>query len=177
MSIRWTIAAIGLILAIPLARAAPVVVVKPYNSQLGSPEAKECAFLGDAMYVDVKDGKKLLLRYDFCSAYGEASARLVTDSLQRMYLLLEYGRGHGTSVTTKYLAVYRLENRDVTELLRLPIDWWVSASGKFTYEYTALPDRSGGIQIDLYGTVSGRKSDCCVPPERNLVVRIDPRGQ
>ncbi len=174
MVTKTTIAALCLLPAIPHASAAPKVVVKVRSLQVDSPETRECGFVGDAMRVEITDGGDLILGYNFCSAYGRAAARLATDSQRRTYLLLEHSEGHGTHATTKYLTVSRLEDHEISELVRLPINWAVGPSANFTYDYSVHADQSGGIQITLHGTVSGRNSDCCVPPETSMVLRIGP---
>ena len=122
------------------------------------------------MKIEVRDGAKVLGQLDFCSSYGKADAKIVTDSRERAYLALEYGDGHGPNAVTTYLSVYDVGS-DLIELIRIPTSWPVGPTQRFyySYEFKAEP---AGLQIELIGAdVAG--AECCVPEDKIRTIELD----
>jgi len=58
--------------------------------------------------VEVLEGATKLSELTFCSAYGGASAKVITDRTGVSFLLLRLGEGHGTNARAEYLRIYRI---------------------------------------------------------------------
>jgi hypothetical protein len=101
----------------PRASAAPQVSVAPTFPSKGyySPQFKDCdGETEDALTLTVSDHGKQLASEGFCSSYGRASAKLVTDKSGTTFILLEYskGRGNGQAVSN-YLDIDQLQQREL----------------------------------------------------------------
>ncbi len=127
-------------------------------------------FTDDALTLTVSEYGKEMGRSWFCSSYGRAKTRVVTDKRGVSYVLLEYAEGRGTNAVTYYLGIDRAE-ADLMEILRVPLSWATGPTATFSYSYVTEPLPSGGIRIQLKGQ-SDSGAECCVPRKRNLTVDV-----
>ena len=129
----------------------------------------------DAMTLSVVDGGKVLAQKEFCSSYGEAKAKTFITRDGKIFVLLERGEGRGTNAVTNYLEIDRVHNKEFDEVARIPIEWGIAPQARFQYRYLAREDSLGGLEINLKGRKFGKDDDdCCIPPEPNKTIRIDP---
>lgn len=138
-----------------------------------------CDHWGDANALTVNDGAGAPVIFEFCSSYGIGDAAHMMDARGRHYVVLEHATGRGTNAVTRYLTVFRFDNRELTEAFRMPIENPIGLQSRFKYSYILRKARRGGIDIVLRGAPMGRAAEgledavCCVPPDRTRVVRID----
>jgi hypothetical protein len=124
----------------------------------------------DALTLTVSEYGKEVGESWFCSSYGRAKTRFVTDERGVSYVLLEYSVGRGTNAVIDYLGIHRAE-ADLMEILRVPLSWATGPNAWFSYSYVTEPLPSGGIRIQLKGQ-SDSGAECCVPRRRNLTVDV-----
>ncbi|MBU6449211.1 MAG: hypothetical protein KGQ26_06240 [Rhodospirillales bacterium] len=154
------------------AKAAPLLSITPALPETTwALPAKVCGgFVADQLNLVVSDRGKILAQNTFCSSYGSAKARLITDHAHHHFVLLEYKAGRGANATTTYLALDRLDP-ELTEVLRVPLSWGTGPTARFTYHYTVGLPAPGGVDLILKGQEDGRP-DCCVPRASNLTIHV-----
>ena len=132
-----------------------------------------CEFRGDMVVLAGTEWADQPIALVFCSSYGIARARGVSDRNGRRYVALEYREGHGTGFAeTPYLGIYRLERQGLNELFRLELAWPTGMTQAFEYSYKFGPVDGGGVALQLDGNAD-EKSECCVPSEKSRLLVID----
>jgi hypothetical protein len=154
------------------ADCAPVVIVQnvPYTLGEVSNDPSICPRPDDSMTLSVTDEDKELTTYSFCSSYGKATAKIVTDIRGRSYVFLEYAEGHGTNATEDYLAVYGLAE-DFNEYFRTPISAGVWPDTRWWYDYEIERPNDGGLRIEF--TLDFEGEGVGLPNEKSRVISID----
>jgi hypothetical protein len=161
----------------PWASAAPQASIKPTlpESAWASHSTACDGFAMDELTLSVSEHNQHVANKVFCAAYGRAKANVITDKVGQTFILLEYGKGHGSHATTFYLELDRL-HPDLLEVLRVPLSWPINPSQMFTYSYVTELPSSGGIRFHLKGRVEGKPfpglPTCCVPHARNLTIDV-----
>jgi hypothetical protein len=160
----------------PLASAAPEVsIVSTFPSEgYYSPQFKECeGETEDALTLTVSDHGKRIASKNFCSSYGKATARVVTEKFGEGVIVLNFSEGRGSNAWTDYLELDQLP--DLTEILRIPLSWATSGTGRFTYSYVIELPPSGNIRIHLSGQNQQAPDPgpiCCIPEARSLTIDV-----
>jgi hypothetical protein len=127
------------------------------------------------MTLTIQEGERPLFTHDYCSAYGQGDADLITDARGQHFVLLKHSEGHGTRATGSYLTVYGFSGASLHErqrfLTRIPAGF--EANWILAYEVTAPSD--GGLLIRGHWTVDGKLREGEVqPPTEPVVARIGP---
>jgi hypothetical protein len=160
----------------PGARAEPQVSIAPVLpvSAYSTPVQACDGFAEDELRLIVSVQGAQVVKRDFCSSYGHASARAVTDKAGQIFILLEYGEGRGTNAVTNYLELLRL-HPDFLEVLRVPLAWGTGPTQRFAYSYSLEFPAAGGMRIHLKGQMQGTPDpgfECCVPPADHLTIDV-----
>lgn len=140
------LAADGIGLASPL-NARPARGHQPLRAQLTYvPGSRPDCQDGDGMVLTLDRGRRRVMSRNFCAALASGSARVVTDSRGRDYVLVEHAEGHGTHATSSYLSVYffdgRLHDRGCA-LINQP--WGFYTNSVFRYRVVTPP--RGGLRL------------------------------
>jgi hypothetical protein len=168
MTHKVSLIAIALCLATLSARAAPVVEVVPTIDGLSGP----CGFGDEEVTLVVSENDRQITKLDYCSSYGNSSARVVSDRLGRNYIAVEYGEGRGTLAVTTHLLIYYLDGTYLHEIARMPISWTTGFNGNWTFEYSFDQLSAGGLQVTFRRVGNGEGDECCTLPERTLVLTV-----
>jgi hypothetical protein len=163
----------------PRASAAPQVTISPRFLSEGyySPQFKDCdGETEDALTLTVSDHGKPVVSKNFCSSYGRASARVIVNKFGETIIVLKFSEGRGSNAWTDFLELDQLQQPRLLEVLRVPLSWATSGTGRFTYNYVVELTDSGGIRIHLNGQNERSSQDntglCCMPQQSDLTIDV-----
>ena len=150
-----------------------VVIDVPFEAGPGQP----CEFLGDFQRVEVREGATKIADLWFCSAYGRATAKVVTDAAGVSYLFLRLGEGHGTLARSEYLRIYRVAPVLDEYILQTPLSGQSNFHDRWQYSYAVSPLPDHGLRISLTllpGTKDGSKRDKATynPTDKTRVIDV-----
>ena len=160
--------AVALCLTAPNAFGAPTATLVNGHGNLKGPPL--CKFEDDSMTLVVSDAGTEVTKHYFCSSYGKALARMVTDSRGQTYVLLRYGEGRGTNATEEYLAVFGL-TKDLVEYVRTPVSAGAGPTSRWTYDYRIEKPTVGGVRLVLTLRVEG-EDVWFAPKEKTRVIEL-----
>ena len=133
-------------------------------------EEPTCDMGGDSMLLTVRKADGSILKYAFCSAYGESKAEVVSDKIGNNYVLLTFLSGHGTHASSKYLTIYKISGRLLrrqTILLSKPSD----LTGDWVYKYEVGLRDAGGLRLKMRLHHEGSDAPEVPAPAKYKVVR------
>ena len=126
----------------------------------------------------VLDGRRPIATHDYCSAYTQGGAHLVSDARGQRFVLRTHSEGHGTRATNSYLTVYRLGNGSLHELRRLLIEVPIGFAANRVLDYDVSTPPPGGLVIRGEWNVDGKlREGERRPPNESVTVRIDPEAE
>ena len=135
---------------------------------LSDHKLRDCLFT-DTLQLSVFDGSRRVLRHVYCSAYGGGSARIVTDTRGKHYILLKHSQDRGTHATSGYLTIYTLaDGLDVRA--RLLISDPVGMDARSVYAYRVNTPQGGGMIVSGTWTLDRELRDGERAPERSRTV-------
>jgi hypothetical protein len=164
--------------SITAACASPTAIITQRRPNAEAYTPSDCDVTDDEMRVVIKDEAKKLVQYDFCSSYGEASAKLIADTRGREYLLLRYGEGRGTNARSEFLSVFLVQPGipDLFEYMRTPVSAGASPLAYWDYDYKVLTPKEGGLRLEFHLTIDRNgespKEEIYAPSEKYRTIVI-----
>ena len=128
-----------------------------------------CYFRGDTMRLKIIRGTKEVFVDEYCSAYGNGSARLITDTRGRNYVLLTYLEGHGSHASTTYLRVDELIGNALYDRGRLVKSEPIGIGADLVFDLSVRRLPQGGLRIIGTSRVDGPLDRGQSAPPRQLV--------
>jgi hypothetical protein len=129
--------------AIGAGAAVPTAEIR--TAEDGCPNSE---FVDDSLELVIRDGKRQLASYVFCSSYGKSDARVVSDKRGRFYVVLTYGEGRGTNARTEYISVLPIRE-PIVPIATIPIEGPAGFTSRWRYDYRTETPSGGGLKFVL----------------------------
>lgn len=127
---------------------------------------------GDTVSLRIMSGSEKSLDY-FCSAYGIAGVRLLTDKRGRHFVLLHHAEGRGTRVTFHYLTAYEFAGGELSERARLLVTEPIGLWADLTYRCSVRILSPGGFRVICRSEIDGIvEPDDTAPPVGQTVLTV-----
>jgi len=142
----WKIAALAFLMSVTVSASWAATTATVQST--GNYDPNHCGFWGDSVTLVVTQDNRPSVKYNFCSAYGKSKVlQVIKDRAGQTFILLEYGVGHGTRATSKYLEIYSLDDGRLNDRGGELLDEPASFVADWLYTYDVVLPPGGGLKL------------------------------
>lgn len=131
----------------------------------------------DSVTLLVHDKGKVVTRHHFCSSNGVAAAKIEKDLIGNIFILVEYGTGHGTAdAFSGYLIIFELPKYSfgkvnaLYEYLRTPLSGSAGPYSRWVYHYRTEKPKCGGLRLLFTRAMEGAETNIVSAPAQKMRV-------